>query len=257
MAVLSYEGALPIMGDPLVRDQEKQYVNLYSPDAAGTASGECGNSGYVYGGSSSSDGGDGGGSGFAVVGTDLSGVDNTPSFTLFWSNVAGSLLLVAVRYGADPGTLSDSRGNTYTQVLNNHDSVGWTRCWIASNIAAGANTLTLSNKAAIWAVVEYSGVEAVSPIDGSQVNGPSMGITTTESTELLVVVAGNGGQASQPTQVGSDYTPRKAWMGTYGGTTQGLAVYDRTSGAPGGYSISMNFMSPSGSQGLLMGLRTI
>lgn len=192
---------------------------------------------------------------WSYVQNQMSTVDNTKSVTFISPNTAGNLIVVAVRYGANPGSLSDSNGNMYQQVLLNADTVGFTACWIAPNCAGGPNTLTLSNRAAVWALIEYSGIKTVSPLDGSQVNGPGMTITATESAELLLAVAGNGGQASQPTQVGSDYFPRAAWMGTYGGTPQGLAVYERRATTPAVYTISFNFMVPSGSQGVLMGLK--
>jgi len=165
----------------------------------------------------------------------LATVDNTVSVAYPTANTAGNLLVVAVRYGADPGTLSDSKGNTYTQILSHSDGGGYTKAWFAPNCAAGANTLTLSNKAAIWILLEYSDVQTASVLDASNTGATTLTVTTTEANDLLVMIGGNVSGSVAPGQTGS-YTQRQSHYQSYGGTPQSLTAWDTVAGAAGSYS---------------------
>ncbi len=195
-----------------------------------------------------------------LVQSKISLVDNTPSLAFNSNNAAGNCLVVAVHYGAAPGNISDSRGNVYTLVGNDVQAAGGvnTKCWVATNCAAGANTVTLSNKAAIWILLEYSGVSAASVMDTSNtVQGAatvSLSVTTTVASDLLIMVAATVGNTSAPGQTGA-YTFRQGGGGNYGGTNHAMSVFDTVSGPPGTYSNTANAMN-SQSVGFLVAQKT-
>ncbi len=105
---------------------------------------------------------------------------NALAFSL--NNTAGNLLVVDV-VGTEPfggaGSLSisDSNGNTYTQIGPNEQNNVIATCWYASNCVAGANTVTVSysggtfaNQGIAVAIHEYSGIATTSPLDTSNFN---------------------------------------------------------------------------------------
>lgn len=120
------------------------------------------------------------------------------------SNVsAGSLIIVSVatfNSNAMTVTLTDSRGNTYTQAgsyatnSNNRTSI-----WYARNSTAGACTVSIAPSAAAFIsanVSEYSGVRVASPLLSTTTgtgsgSAPSAGTATiTNPGDLIVAVAG-------------------------------------------------------------------
>lgn len=177
-----------------------------------------------------------------LVQSQISTVDNTPSVAFATPNTAGNCLVIATRYGADSGTVSDSQGNAYTQVLNDAQTGVYTKCWFAPNCIGGANTVILSNKAAVWILLEYSGVQSATPLDTATNSQGSFGpiplsIATTVASDLLVLVGANSG--ATPTQTGS-YTARQGGGGTYGGTQHTLAAWDTIAGSAGSFSNTIN-----------------
>jgi hypothetical protein len=176
-------------------------------------------------------------------------VDNTVSLAFNSANTAGNCLVVVTRYGANSGTVSDSQGNTYTLVQTWNDINGYTKCWIAPNCAAGANTVTLSVAAAQFFIGEIAGIATASPLDVSTqvaVNTTttpvSISVTTTQPTDYLLLVAGGANVAAVPNQSGS-YSAIASGFGTYGGTNQNLAVWAAQAGAAGTYSNAVSNMT--------------
>jgi Putative Ig domain/IPT/TIG domain len=120
------------------------------------------------------------------------------SLALAAANSAGNLLAVVTRSGA-PGetvTVTDSRGNAYRQAARlNNSSDNTLAVYYAENIAAGTNTVTVSNSASAtlrFIVLEYSGVASTNSLDGAaSASGtsasPNSGIlTTTAGGDLLL-----------------------------------------------------------------------
>jgi len=126
-------------------------------------------------------------------------------------NTSGNCLVVDV-FGLldvpDTFAISDSQGNTYTQVFFEHTGAfGGGDCWstfVALNCAAGANTVTItvngsgSGKAQDWAIAvhEYSGVQTAGAIDSfgvddvlaqTNVSAVTLDVTTTGVAELIHV----------------------------------------------------------------------
>lgn len=175
----------------------------------------------------------------SLVQSRLSTVDNTASVAFTSDNTAGNCIIVAVQRGglSGVGTISDSQGNTYTHILNQASpSTGYTSVWVAANCAGGANTVTLSLGASIWIIAEYTDVSTTSAIDNSTVTaGGTMSLTTSQTSDLLIAVAGAEGSLAVPTQTGS-YGVVAATTATYGGTPQSLAMWQGLAGDPGTYS---------------------
>jgi hypothetical protein len=136
------------------------------------------------------------------------------------NNTAGNFIAVAVRTFLTNQTItvSDSRGNVYlpaVQFNNNADDT--VALYYAQNIAAGANTVTVtvSTSSTIrFAILEYAGVAASNALDvtaTSTLSGvsPSSGtVTTTASGDLLIGVVSTGTDAT--VTAGSGYAIREA-----------------------------------------------
>jgi hypothetical protein len=100
---------------------------------------------------------------------------STASLSLsFLSNtVAGDLIMVAFDYAtsAVPSSVTDSQGNTFTQVGSQLTSPGGTRSavYYAKNIKGGADTVTVNLSASSsWLelyLTEYTGANQTNPID--------------------------------------------------------------------------------------------
>jgi IPT/TIG domain len=128
----------------------------------------------------------------------------TTSSTLAFpaSNTAGNWIAVAIRAGRSGQvfTVTDTRGNTYKQAVQfnvtvdtpNGDTLG---VFYAENIAAGANTVTVSDSISgntlRFAILEYSGVATANSLDvtavaqGVSTVANSGSATTTASGDLL------------------------------------------------------------------------
>jgi len=135
------------------------------------------------------------------------------------AQTAGDLNIVAVGWNDTTSTLSsiaDSRGNTYALAVGPTSGTGLSQSiYYAKNIAAGSNTVTVTfNQAAAFVdlrVLEYSGLDTVSPLDktagaaGSGTNASSGAATTTSANEL---VFGAGMTGSTFTAAGTGFISR-------------------------------------------------
>lgn len=137
--------------------------------------------------------------------------DSTPT--------AGNLIIVAITYfggGSDYfSTLSDNKGNTYTQVgtpQHANATSDYVRLYYAKNISSSATftiTATFTGSPGsgdtMVACFEYSGMDTTAPLDvsdtnktGSSSTPTSNSITPTQNGELIfmVEVDDNGGSAT-------------------------------------------------------------
>ncbi len=117
------------------------------------------------------------------------------------NNTVGNWIAVGIRVGEPNETITvkDSKGNTYhsaTQINQTGDG-DTLAIFYAENIAAGANTVTVSVSTADtlrFAILEFSGVATSGSIDqaiasqGSNASPNSGSITTTASGDLLLGV---------------------------------------------------------------------
>ena len=130
-------------------------------------------------------------------GVDAAGVK--ASLALATANSAGNFLAVVIRVGTPVGqtfTVTDTRGNTYRQAVRiNNNSDNTLAVYYAENIAAGTNTVTVSNSASAtlrFVVLEYSGIASSNSLDGTaSASGvsasPGSGtLTTAASGDLLL-----------------------------------------------------------------------
>jgi hypothetical protein len=137
------------------------------------------------------------------------------------NNTAGNTIIVTVREGFNTSTevgpvvISDSRGNTYYEVVS-HDvpSDHRDKIFAAYNIAAGANTVTCTFRGANtmrWAIHEFSGIQTLGAVDktagnhGSSAVPDSGNIATTSASALIFGMASNNTGGVNITK-GASYT---------------------------------------------------
>ena len=127
------------------------------------------------------------------------GITSSASLAFTVNNTLGNWVGVCIRVGQPNETITvkDSKGNTYhnaTQINQTGDG-DTLAIFYAENIAAGANTVTVSDSAADtlrFAILEYSGVATSGSIDGATANqgsnaSPNSGsITTKANGDLLL-----------------------------------------------------------------------
>ncbi len=149
---------------------------------------------------------------------DLGGTSAVLAFPA--ANVAGDLSVVVVRafVAGQAISVTDSNGNLYrqaTQVNNGTDDT--LAIYYAQNIAAGANTVTVSvsTSASIRvAILEYGGVALANALDVTASNsatsaGPASGnATTTAAGDLLIGAVST--QSFRTVTSGASYTVREA-----------------------------------------------
>src|SRR5262245_2397714 len=132
--------------------------------------------------------------------------DSTDHVAFASNNTAGNLIVVAVLFSPSTALvtgITDTRGNTYVQARSHTNSTGniYGTVWYAKNVAAGANTVTLSFSgvsSSQMIILEYSGLDTTAPLD--QVNSAtsssagtvlnSGNVTTTAANELIFGAAG-------------------------------------------------------------------
>jgi hypothetical protein len=113
-------------------------------------------------------------------------------------------------------SVSDSRGNTYTQAGTTVTGTGLRQAiYYARNIAGGSNTVTVGfNQAAAFVdvrILEYSGLDPTSPLDvtagaaGTSTSPNSGAATTTAANELIF---GAGITSGGFTGAGTGFTSR-------------------------------------------------
>ena len=157
------------------------------------------------------------------------------------AQAAGDLNVVAVGWNDTTSTVSsvtDTRGNTYALAIGPNTGTGLRQSiYYAKNIAAGANTVTVTfNQAASFPdirVLEYSGLDAVTPLDatagaaGSSATASSGNKLTTKPSELLF---GAGMTSRHFTAAGTGFTSRIIT------TPDGDIAEDQIVGSAGSYS---------------------
>jgi hypothetical protein len=163
-------------------------------------------------------------------------------------NTAGNCIIVSLDFGSSfpvvTPTISDSQGNTYTQIQFGHPggSGVFGGTWIAFGIAAGANTVTVSLTGAgvpgtsiAIAISEYTGGTAVDAYEASFLVGAgtnNLSVTTTATGDLLYLGIGvSHACAGSPSNVtgGNPLTPPvppQAWLIV---NEPGLSFTDRSS----------------------------
>jgi hypothetical protein len=125
-------------------------------------------------------------------------VQSTSNYSLALpSSTAGNLILIGVTFNSTLSSISDSQGNSLTQVGNELTSPAGarSRIYFAKNIKGGPDTVTVNLSASssylLIYISEYSGVDKVTPIDaqagasGSASAVSSGGGNTTASGDLI------------------------------------------------------------------------
>jgi hypothetical protein len=151
--------------------------------------------------------------------TSIQALNSTVAVAYATAQTAGDLNVVAVGWGDTTSAVSsvtDSRGNTYTRAVGPTVNAGQQSIYYAKNIAAGANTVTVTfNQAASYPdvrILEYSGLDTTNPLDvtagavGTGTAASSGAATTTVANELIFgtgTAGGNGFSAA-----GSGFTSR-------------------------------------------------
>ncbi len=167
------------------------------------------------------------------------------------NNAAGDFIVVATAAENSivaTATVSDTLANTYSTAVGPvYASGGGFYIWYAMNVAAGANTVTIT-----WTdfmdheihIYEYSGVATAAALDvsASATNGAgstalnSGNATTTNAADLLF---GFGGQLTSA--AGTIYTPGASY--TVRTTTTHTAVEDRLVSATGAFNAALTSTS--------------
>jgi hypothetical protein len=136
-------------------------------------------------------------------------------------------------------SVHDSQGNTYTQAVTRVSGEGVVSVFTASNVAAGATTVTVTvgglqfNSATVINAHEFFGVLSASPVatTGSAVGGTNSGtVTVTNADDLILSYI--WGFASETTPAG------------YTRATSGF-VYDPPGGSPFGIYTYSAFLAPN------------
>ena len=163
-------------------------------------------------------------------------------------NSAGSCLVVDIIWqGMGPGsshipiTVSDTNGNTYTQVYIGYEANGNIQAsYVAPNCAAGLNTVTVAQTSsrvglAVIAIHEYGNVATSSPVDAHGIqsgttNTLTPSVTTTNPADVLHLFG-----ASFYTDVYDlPITGPGGWFGR--AATSGMSTFDLNKTATGTYS---------------------
>jgi len=154
------------------------------------------------------------------------------------STVAGDLILVAFDFDTNstPSSVTDSQGNTFTEVGTQLTSPGGarSRVYYAKAIKGGADTVTVNLSAnSAWIemyLTEYSGVDQVNPVDAQ--SGASGNTGAVSSGSATTTVAGDAifgycvGDAT--CTVGSGFAARS--------TFNHNLIEDMVAGSPGSYA---------------------
>jgi chitodextrinase len=167
------------------------------------------------------------------------------------AQTAGNLNVIVVGWNNTTSTVTsvvDSRGNAYALAVGPTVAQGMSQAiYYAKNIAAGANTVTVTFSAATAypdiRIAEYSGLDATNPVDVTAVGSGSGGtastaaMTTTNAADLLV--AGNM-VTTYTSAAGAGYTLRQRTP------TDGDILQDRAVTSTGSYTATATLTSPGG-----------
>lgn len=176
-------------------------------------------------------------------------------------NTAGNTIVIAYSVhtaGSNP-TVSDSNGNSYTNyALASSGSVNFTGFYVATGIAAGSNTVTISTlgSSGVYILTEWTGLPTVeaSTAAGPVVTSPApIGpIATTGTNSMILLLGGTLSNSGLPTNSGS-WTSVNSGGGT-GGLNQGVVLWSCQANLPSAYSNTVSgtgFIFPS-----MIGLKT-
>lgn len=180
-----------------------------------------------------------------VQSTQGSGTVTQLDLAFLSNNAAGNLIIVSARIGVNGRTITvtDSKGNTYTQDKFQTASAVDLAIYSAKNIAAGANTVTCSISGAAdsirLAIHEYSGLATASPLDqvaSATATGTAADSgatpTTTVADELLFACCATG--SGRDLTAGASFTEREVVV--QGAATERLLTEDRIVSATGAYN---------------------
>lgn len=159
-------------------------------------------------------------------------------------NGVGNCLIVATQSFGAAGPVSDSNGNEYTEILSRTIDLDFFKVWMATGCEPGPNTVSVGGAhVLVMLIAEYSDVRAAAPMDamdegpGSDLSPVPLSVTTTETSDLLVMLGGRtyGAPGTALSQTGG-YTHRLGNSIISGGTPRELALWDSMSVAIGTYT---------------------
>ena len=173
-----------------------------------------------------------------VAAKSSSAATNTLSLSFPANTTAGNIILIGFDFDTNstPSSITDSEGNTFTEVGAQLTSPGGarSRVYFAKNIKGGANTITVSLSAnSAWIelyISEYSGVDTVNSIDAQAGASGSAGPVSsgTAATTVAGDVIYGYCLGDWNCTAGSGFTARSA--------LDGNLIEDMTIGNPGSYA---------------------
>jgi chitodextrinase len=167
-----------------------------------------------------------------------SAATNSLSLSFGLKTTAGNLILIGFDFDTNstPSSITDSQGNTFTEVGTQLTTPGGarSRVYVAKNIKGGSDTVTVNLTAnSAWIelyISEYSGVNTVNPVDaqagasGSAGTVSSGAATTTAAGDMLYGYCLGDWSCT----AGSGFKARS--------TFDGNLIEDMTAGNPGSYA---------------------
>jgi chitodextrinase len=173
-----------------------------------------------------------------IAATSSSAATNSLSLSFGSTTTAGNLILIGFDFDTNstPSSITDSQGNTFTEVGTQLTSPGGarSRVYVAKNIKGGSDTITVNLTAnSAWIelyISEYSGVDTVNPVDaqaGASGNAGSVssGVATTTAAGDVIYGYCLGDWSCTP---GSGFAARSKFDGNL--------IEDVTAGSPGSYA---------------------
>lgn len=195
-----------------------------------------------------------------VTGTDNLGATGSVVVAFGGNNTAGNTIIalgwIEASINSGLSTPTDTRGNTYTQVVsinNGTASIGLV-AWVANNITAGANTVTMNdgNNIANLHLYEVSGLSKTSSFDVStfnyqlaQTSFTSGSVTTDNANELLIGAFGVAVSAAPTWSAGSGYSNLTSQNQTFLNTATEEQIVSSIAGYSATASILINGSSYS------------
>lgn len=193
-------------------------------------------------------------SGNITVGTPLAIVQSklvdgttstTVAATFTSSQTGGNTNVVIVGWGAATGTVTgvtDTKGNTYTQVILTQGSANSLSTWISTGgIAAGSNTVTATFSTSLVhdiIIAEYPGILVTDGFSGAfaSSNAPNSGsITTTNANDVLIGalwIRGGAFSAGEP-----------GWVIQQGTTATVVVLEDKVVSSTGSFAATATMAS--------------
>jgi hypothetical protein len=192
-----------------------------------------------------------------VQGTSNATLASGPTKTLAFSSntVAGHSILVSVYAPTGTASVTDTQGNTFTQVATDTSIGGGRQTYVfaACGTTGGADTVSFTTTASFissMTILEYSGTSTSSCVDtnistgGTGYSSPvTVGPVTTSQSDLIFTVFFRQGSAISASASG--YTNRTST--TSGGLSDSLQTADKNVVTPG--SVSVVWSETTGSAG--------